>query len=264
MSKTIFITGASAGLGKATARLFQKKGWNVIATMRHPETETELNHLENLTILQLDVANTEQIKDVVAKVISQGNVDVVYNNAGYGLSGPLEATTEEQILRQVNTNLLGTIFVTQAFIPHFRERKQGLFISTTSIGGIVSFPFSSMYHATKWGLEGFSESMYYELKSIGVGIKTIVPGAIETDFIGRSYDKAFHPAYDELFNQMFSNVDGVVFSAASKIAEVVYEAATDGKDQLRYLAGNDAYGIIGQREQLGQEGFKHFVEANFL
>lgn len=264
MSKTIFITGASSGLGKATAKLFHQKGWNVIATMRSPEKETELNQLENLTVLQLDVTDTKQIKRVAEEVTSQNEVDVVYNNAGYGLSGPLEATTEKQILTQVNTNLLGTVFVTQAFIPYFRERKQGLFISTTSVGGIVSFPFSCMYHATKWGLEGFSESMYYELKSIGIGIKTVAPGAIETDFIGRSYDKAFHPAYDELFNRMFANVDGVPYSPASKIAEVVYEAATDGKDQLRYLAGDDAFGIIGQREQLGQEGFKQFMESNFL
>lgn len=264
MSKTIFITGASSGLGKATAKLFQGRGWNVIATMRNPEKETELKQLENVTLLPLDVTNLEQVKETVAQAISISEVDVVFNNAGYGLSGPLESTSEEQIMRQVNTNLMGVIWVTRAFIPYFRERKQGLFISTTSVGGLVAFPFSSMYHATKWGVEGWTEGMYYELKSFGIGIKTVAPGAIQTDFMGRSYDMASHPAYDEQINRFFSNANGATFAPAEKIAEVVYEAATDGKDQLRYLAGDDAEAIMGQRAQLGREGFKQYMEDSFL
>ncbi|QMW02791.1 SDR family oxidoreductase [Spirosoma foliorum] len=264
MSKTIFITGASSGLGKATATLFQQKGWHVIATMRKPEQAVELSQLDNVTILPLDVTDTEQIKKTVSKAIATGNIDVVFNNAGYGLSGPLEATSEEQLTRQINTNLLGVIRVTQAFIPYFREKGSGLFITTTSVGGLVGFPFSSLYHATKWGLEGWSESMAYELKSINVGIKVIEPGAIQTDFIGRSYDKAYHPAYDELFNRFFSNVDQVTFAPAETIAEVVYEAATDGKDQLRYLIGEEARALYNQRLQLGDEGFRRFMESAFL
>jgi NAD(P)-dependent dehydrogenase (short-subunit alcohol dehydrogenase family) len=264
MSNTIFITGASSGLGKATAKLFLQKGWQVIATMRNPEKETELNQLENLTLLQLDVTDIPGVKAAVAKALSIGEIDIVFNNAGYGLSGPLESTSEEQILRQINTNLLGTIWVTQAFIPYFRERGKGLFITTTSMGGLVGFPFSSLYHTTKWGLEGWSESMYYELKHIGVGIKTIAPGGIQTDFLSRSFDTSSHPAYDELLKRFLASADGMLFSTAAQIAEVVYEAATDGKDQLRYIAGEDAKGIIAQREQLGNEGFRKFMEAAFL
>ena len=264
MDKTIFITGASSGLGKATSILFHSKGWNVIATMRHPEKETKLNQLDNMTLLPLDVTNQEQIKSTVSKAVETRDIDVVFNNAGYGLSGALEATTDEQITRQINTNLLGVIRVTQAFIPYFREKKNGLFISTSSLGGLVGFPFSSLYHATKWGLEGWSESMSYELKGFNVGIKMIEPGAIQTNFIGNSYDKAFHPAYDKLFNSFFSNVDNVTFTPAEKIAEIVFEAATDGKDQLRYLAGEDAKAIYGQRLKLGDEVFRKFMISNFL
>src|SRR3954447_24233583 len=136
MSKTIFITGASSGLGKATAKLFQSKGWNVIATMRNPEKETELLQMENITLLPLDVTNTEQIKSTVANAISLDNIDVVFNNAGYGLMGAMEALTDEQIEKQINTNLMGVIRVSHAFIPYFRKRKEGLFISTTSMGGL--------------------------------------------------------------------------------------------------------------------------------
>lgn len=122
MKKTIFITGASAGIGKATAKLFANKGWNVIATMRKPENETELNLLENVTLIQLDVNNPQQIKDVAQKALALGDVDVVFNNAGYALLGVLEAITDEQLVAQMETNFFGVVRVTQAFIPGFRER----------------------------------------------------------------------------------------------------------------------------------------------
>lgn len=123
MAKTIFITGASTGLGRAAAILFANKGWNVMATMRRPEKETELNQIPNITLYALDVTDLAQIKSVAQQVIETSGVDVVFNNAGYGLAGPLEGTTDEQIVDEINTNLLGVIRVTQAFIPYFREKK---------------------------------------------------------------------------------------------------------------------------------------------
>jgi short-subunit dehydrogenase len=113
---------------------------------------------------------------------------VVFNNAGYGLAGALEGLTDEQIVNLVNTNTLGTIRTTKAFLPHFREKRAGLFINTTSLGGLVSFPFNSIYHATKWAIEGWSESMAFELNQFGIGIKTIEPGGIKTDFFTRSFE----------------------------------------------------------------------------
>ena len=119
-----------------------------------------------------------------------GGVDVVFNNAGYGMAGPLEGLTDEQMLRMVNTNLMGPIRTTKAFIPHFREKKAGLFINTTSIGGLITVPFNSMYHATKWALEGWSESMAFELNQLGIGMKILEPGGMKTDFFTRSFDTA--------------------------------------------------------------------------
>jgi NAD(P)-dependent dehydrogenase (short-subunit alcohol dehydrogenase family) len=262
--KTIFITGASTGLGKATAKLFAAKGWKVIATMRKPENEKELNLIDNITLLPLDVTNPAQIKETTQKAITSGNIDVVFNNAGYGLIGPLESTTDEQLVRQLNTNILGVIRVTQAFIPYFREKQNGLFISTTSIGGLITFPFSSVYHATKWALEGWSESMAFELKKIGVGIKTISPGGIKTDFIGRSLDNSSHPAYEKWVQKLFAGFSEDNFTPAEQIAAVVYEAATDGKDKLRYVAGEDAKALYAQRLQAGDEGFRKQMEQQFL
>jgi len=256
--KTIFITGASSGLGKATAKLFHSKGWAVIATMRSPEKETELTKLSNVTLLPLDVTNLQQIKQTVNEAFSTHNIDVVFNNAGYGLMGALEVLTDEQILNQVNTNLLGVIRVTQAFIPYFRQKKAGLFISTTSMGGFMGFPLHSLYHATKFGVEGWSESMSFELGQYNIGIKTIAPGGIVTDFLGRSLESTSHPAYKGLEVKLFGNIDAMIESAATadKIAEVVYEAATDGKDQVRYVAGTDANAMFARRNEIGAEDFR--------
>ena len=258
--KTIFITGASTGLGKATAKLFAAKGWKVIATMRKPENETELNKIDNITLLPLDVTNLDQIKETTQKAMALGNIDVVFNNAGYGLMGPLESTSDEQLVRQLNTNILGVIRVTQAFIPYFREKKAGLFISTTSIGGLITFPFSSVYHATKWALEGWSESMSFELKKIGVGIKTVSPGGIKTDFLSRSADMSSHPAYNKWVEKMFAGINEDHFSDVDLITAVVYEAATDGKEKLRYVAGEDAKALYAQRLEVGYEAFMKQME----
>lgn len=262
--KTIFITGASTGLGKATAKLFASNGWKVIATMRTPENDTELNLIDNITLLPLDVTNLVQIKETVQKAIDLGDIDVVFNNAGYGLMGPLESTTDTQLVRQLETNLLGVIRVTQAFIPYFREKQSGLFITTTSIGGLITFPFSSVYHATKWALEGWSESMSFELKKIGVGIKTVSPGGIKTDFLSRSADMSAHPAYDKWVEKLFAGFSEDNFTPASEIASVVYEAATDGKEKLRYVAGEDAQALYAQRLALGDTQFMKSMEQMFL
>ena len=262
--KTIFITGASTGLGKATAKLFAVNGWKVIATMRKPENEKELGLIDNISLLALDVTDPAQVKATTQKAIAMGSIDVVFNNAGYGLMGPLESTTDEQLVRQLNTNLLGVIRVTQAFIPYFREKQNGLFITTTSIGGLITFPFSSVYHATKWALEGWSESMSFELKKIGVGIKTVSPGGIKTDFLSRSADMSAHPVYNKWVEKMFASFSEDHFTPAEQIAAIVYEAATDGKDTLRYVAGEDAKALYAQRLQLGDEAFRKQMEHTFL
>lgn len=263
--KTIFITGASSGLGKATAKLFAEKGWNVMATMRHPEKETELDKISNVHLLQLNVTDLSSIERAVKAATQISPVDVVFNNAGYGLAGPLEGYSDAQITRQFNTNVLGVIRVTQAFLPHLRGNMGGLIINTTSIGGLVTFPFSSIYHATKWAIEGWSESISFELAAQNIQIKTISPGGIATDFMTRSLDLGSHDVYAEAFGNFlasFNNSESPLhFSTAETIAAVVYEAVTDGKDQLRYLAGNDAVSTYQQRLTIGAEDFRKEVAS---
>lgn len=267
-NKAIFITGASSGLGRATAKLFASKDWKVIASMRDPKKEKELGNISGVTLMALDVTDPRAIERVAEQVVASGGVDVVFNNAGYGLAGALEALTDEQIVRLVNTNMLGAIRTTKAFIPHFREKRAGLFINTTSLGGLMAFPFNSIYHATKWAIEGWSESMAFELNQFGIGIKTIEPGGVRTDFFSRSLDTGQHPAYDALVNKFMATITDPkqmeTYSSPEQIAEVVYEAATDGKDQLRYVAGADAKAMYAMRLQLGEEAFRKAMAQQFF
>ena len=263
--KTIFITGASAGLGKATAKLFQSKGWNVIATMRNPEKDIELRYLANVTLLPFDVTNLEQIKTTVREITSKLTIDVVFNNAGYGLVGALESYSDEQITNQIDTNLTGVLRVIKAFIPYFKEKRSGLFITTTSVCGFSSNPLSPVYNATKWALEGFSESISYDLALFNIGIKTVAPGGIKSDFMKGMVATADddYEILNQRLGELFSDGTLIEFTESEKIAEVVFEAATDGKDQLRYLAGNDAVKISNERENKGRETFRRDLTKLF-
>ncbi len=270
--KTILITGSSSGIGKATAIFFQQKGWNVIATMRNPENEQELQKLDNVKLVKLDVTDEQSIENAVKESISLfGGVDVVLNNAGYGTVGAFESATQAQIKRQFETNLFGLMNVTRAFLPHFRSKKSGLFVNISSIGGAVTFPVFSLYHATKWALEGFSESLAYELGALGIGVKIVQPGGVKTDFAGRSLDWLVNPAltdYNDTLDKIknvFSNPERLNnYSSAEHIASVIYEACTDGKSQIRYLAGNDAIQMYDTRKNLGSEEFFEMIKKNFL
>lgn len=266
MQKTIFITGSSAGLGKATVKLFQSKGWNVIATMRNPGKETELSQLDNVTLLALDVTNLQQVKDTVASVLTNHHVDVVLNNAGYGLIGPLEAFTEEQINTQIQTNLFGVINVTRAFLSYFREKKSGTFINVTSSFGLLSFPTCSIYSATKFGVDGFSEGLAYELAQFGIQVKVVAPGGMQTDFAGRSLQGGMHDAYQQLVTKVsegYSAEQVANYTKAEEVAQVIFDAATDGKNQFRYVAGKDAIALYTERLTSGPEAQVQKIKSQF-
>ncbi|MBE9462806.1 SDR family oxidoreductase [Dyadobacter subterraneus] len=266
--KTIFITGTSSGLGSAAVRLFHSKGWKVIATMRNIEKGTIFSDLEHVEVLALDITDPEQIKSTVAKALSLGDIDVVLNNAAYGAIGPLESVSEEQLVKQIETNLLGAIRVTQAFIPTFRIRKQGLFINITSVAGLVTFPFDSLYHAVKWGIHGWSEGMSYELARFGIGMKTVAPGFIRTAFASNAEITSTEP-YQELVDKYMSVVAGMMDpttsgSTAEEVAQIVYEAATDEKDQVHYIAGADCQAMYDRRLEVGPEEFRREMSVTFL
>ena len=261
MKKTILITGASSGIGKSTAKLFQDKGWNVIATMRTPEKETELNSLENVLVTRLDVLDSTSISDAVNLGIEQfGRIDVLLNNAGYGSYGPLEATPMEKIKRQFDVNVVGLLETTKAVIPHFRQNGSGIIINISSIGGKMTFPLGTLYHGSKFAVEGLSEALSFEMEAIGVKVKIVEPGMIKTDFGGRSFDFNNDESmveYQETIGKLFASFGNVAESASEPtvVAEVIFQAATDGTGTLRYTAGEDAREIIANRKALDDETF---------
>ena len=264
MSKTIVITGASSGIGKATAIHFQKQGWNVIATMRTPEKETELNTLDNIQLERLDVLDLESIHTAIQNGIkTYGKIDALVNNAGYGAYGPLETFPRENIVKQFNTNVMGLMDVTKAIIPHFRANKDGVIVNISSIGGQMTFALGSLYHGTKFAVEGISESLHYEMAAIGVKVKIVEPGMIATDFGGRSFDfqagdiADYQPIIGALMKQ-WQNPENTS-SPARLVAEVIYNAVTDGTDQLRYRAGDDANFLLDSRKTMSDKAFFEMI-----
>lgn len=257
---TIVITGASSGIGKAAAKYFAEQEWRVAATMRKPEDATDLGEIANIQLYQLDVTVQASIDRAVAQILGDfGTVDAVLNNAGYALSGPFEAATPEQIRHQFDTNVFGLMEVTRAFLPHFRANKAGLFLNVSSIGGRITFPLVSLYHSTKWAIEGFSESLAFELGELGIQVKLIEPGGVSSDFGGRSMVYAMPtdlPEYMPLAQKVLAAFQSRgPASTAEQIAAGIYAAATDGKPQLRYLLGEDAQQTFALRQQVGDDAF---------
>lgn len=244
MNKVILITGASSGIGKETAKLFQTKNWKVAATMRSPEKAADLQNIVDVECIRLDVTDIDSIKSAIAETLAKfGRIDAVCNNAGYGLVGAFEAATSEQIEKQFQTNVFGLMNVCREILPYFREQKRGTIVNVASVGGRITFPLYSLYHATKWAVEGFSESLQYEVKQFGIKIKIIEPGPIKTDFYDRSQDlttKEGLTAYDHFIDKAMPNMQkaGADAPDGSVVAEVIYNAVTDDSWKMRYSANS--------------------------
>lgn len=248
INKTIVVTGASSGIGKATAQFFHSKGWNVAATMRNPEKEVDLKEDATLKLIKLDVLDKAGIQTAVAQIIGAfGKIDVWLNNAGYGAFGPMEAGTDEQIRRQYDVNFFGVIDCIKVVLPYLKAQKSGVIINITSIGGLLTLPMFGVYNSSKFALEGLSEGLWFDLQPFGIQVKVVEPGGIKTDFAGRSldaFDTVNFPEYNGYIDKIrdrFTRPDYAKnFSEPEMVAGVIYEAATDGKNTLRYLAGKDA------------------------
>ncbi|WP_026973252.1 SDR family oxidoreductase [Aliagarivorans marinus] len=269
MAKTILITGASSGIGKASAKRFQAEGWNVIATMRKPEQEQELSQLDNVLLARIDVTEPQSIADCVAQGIEHfGAIDVLLNNAGYGAYGVLEATPMEKIHRQFDTNVIGLFEVTKAVLGHMRSNGSGSIINVSSMGGKVAFPLGALYHGSKYAVEGLSEALYYELDAIGVRVKLVEPGLVNTNFAGSSFDFNNDESMSEYQGVVANLMQGFANSPTQPsepedIAQVIWTAATDGSSQLRYIAGADAEAIIAARKAQSDEEFMGGLKQQF-
>ena len=240
MNKVVLITGASSGIGLETAKLFQAKNWKVAATMRAPEQAAELSNIVDIECFRLDVTDVDSIKSTMADTLAKfGRIDAVVNNAGFAVVGPFEAVTPEQIEQQMQTNVYGAMNVCREILPYFREQKRGVIVNVASMGGRITFPLYSIYHASKWALEGFSEGLQYEVRQFGIKIKIIEPGPIKTDFYQRSQTLAKKDGlteYDNFIARAFPNLQkaGETAPDGTLVAAAIYEAITDGTWRMRY------------------------------
>jgi NAD(P)-dependent dehydrogenase (short-subunit alcohol dehydrogenase family) len=275
MSKTIFITGTSSGLGKLTAKHFASLGWNVAATMRTPEKETELNKIENIKLFKLDVTNVEQVKSAVEEAINAfGQIDVVVNNAGMGTYGALELATEDDIDWQFAVNTRGPINVIRAFLPHFRSQGGGSFINISSFMGITTaVPIGSLYNMSKFALEGLIEGLYYELAPLNIKLHLIEQGgSAGNNFIDNvTWNK--NPeisVYDELSSKvrqmMKDATEGKLgeLDDPMEIVSTIEDLATGKSDKFRNVLGASGNNLMALRNSLPIEEYLKTVSKMFI
>ena len=273
-AKTVLITGTSSGIGLASAKHFAAQGWNVVATQRSPEKDTELRHISNMLVTRLDVQDLGSMAPAIEAGIARfGRIDALVNNSGHGQYGLLEAVSHEQILAQFEVNVFGVMELTRALLPHFRKNRSGSVINVSSGAGMFALPMISMYCASKFALEGFSEALSYELASQNIAVKLVVPhgGVTSTRFNARTAEGAGEHAaladYDGFVAntaKAFAAMTSASNISSDDIAKVIYGAATDGSDQLRFLVGDDARGFVKARREMSEGDYMAFMRAKFL
>lgn len=226
--------------------------------MRDPRKAGELAELENVIIMPLDLTDSRQIKETSQKALTDYDVDVLFNNAGYGIMGPLEALPEEEIRRLFDTDVIGTMLVTQQFITHFKQRQQGVILTTTSLAGIIALPRDGAYGAAKRAQQGMVESLYYELKPFHVKVAAMIPGGTKTNFqtpvnILDGYEEAARKQREYLLdgNEEFPSPD--------EAAEVVWNAVNDGKDRINYPTDRVCRKLYEQYQSMDMEDFKEWL-----
>ncbi|WP_324720864.1 SDR family oxidoreductase [Salinimicrobium sp. HB62] len=265
MRKTILITGASSGIGRATAKFFAEKGWNVAATMRAPKEETELKELPNLKLYELDVTKKEHLKKIIPEVEADfPMIDVLFNNAGYGAVGAFEKSSEEDVLQQFQVNVFGVMDLCREFIPYFRMKGEGMIINTSSVVGRFTIPLYSLYCSSKWALEGFTEALQFELRMFNIKVKLIEPAAIKTDFHGRSlkvFDNEAVKGYEKMEKAILSGMRSRNEKAPGPeiVAKTVFKAAIDDSQKLRYPTGKDAGAVLLARKILPTSWFNKIL-----
>ncbi|MCO5994838.1 SDR family oxidoreductase [Actinoallomurus rhizosphaericola] len=248
MSTTWFITGTSSGFGRLLTERLLARGDRVAATLRRPEALTDLRaqYGDRLWLAQLDVTDPEQVQRVVTEAFETlGGIDVVVNNAGYGVFASVEEAGDEQIRRVIDTNLLGSIRVIRAALPHLRAQGRGRILQVSSAGGQTTYPNFSYYHASKWGIEGFCETAAREIAPFGIGLTIVEPGATPTGF-GSGLDTA--PIMPEYENTPAAEVRRAIADGSfglpndpQKIADAMIHLVDSGETPLRLPLGSDTY-----------------------
>lgn len=254
-NKVWLITGSSTGFGRELAEQSLERGYKVIATARNPEAVKDLTHKypETARSFQLDVTNPEDVKNSVAKAIKDfGAIDILANNAGYGLGGGIEEPSEEQIYRQYETNLFGVIRMMRAVLPLMRKRKSGHILNISSVVGIRALPSAGYYSSTKFAIEALSEALAQEIEHLGVKVTLVEPGGFRTDFAGRSFVQPANRIEDYITSERIDTIsdwNGKQMGDPKKGARAIIDMVEMTTPPLRFPLGEDA--ITAMEEKLG-------------
>jgi short-subunit dehydrogenase len=265
MTQTILITGASRGIGLATARLLQQQGHTVIGTCRNPAHAD----VADVELVALDVTQSDSIDACLHQIQHKGRtIDVLINNAGYDLYGAAEEVGFDELYDQVDTNFLGAVRMTLAVLPQMRARRAGKILNISSIGGLLALPYNSAYAASKFALEGFSESLRYEMLPFGVFVSLVEPGSVQTGTLDRSLvsPRTSHPAYHapraQLMQQMqqLAANDGITLE---QLSHTIARIVATPYPALRYPVGGLARFMPFIKHTLPQRWFEAFIMRRF-
>src|SRR6476659_10337241 len=276
--KVAVVTGSSSGIGYETSLLLAKNGYHTYASMRHLDKSSRIKETakkDNLPVevLQLDVADDKSVKDAISEISNkQGRIDVLVNNAGYDVTGAVEELSMDEIKAQFETNFFGAVRVMKAVLPIMRKQKSGVIVHTSSIGGLIGVPLNSAYVGSKFALEGFSESMKYELEGFGIRVILIEPGAVKTNYLdnAKQAQMAMNPdsPYAEFSKKISAGVKERFKEASSsspyQVAEVILSAIKSEKPNTRYLVGNDAIAIKERRKSRSDSELEQWIKGSLL
>jgi NAD(P)-dependent dehydrogenase (short-subunit alcohol dehydrogenase family) len=282
--KVALVTGSSSGIGFETSLLLARKGFYTYGTMRNLNKSLKIKEIaekENLPleVLKLDVTDEKSVKDAIRQITDENSrIDVLVNNAGYGVMGSVEDLSLEEFKSQFETNFFGVIRVTKEVIPIMRNQGSGNIINVSSVGGRIGLPINSAYISSKFALEGLSESMRYELQQFGIDVILIEPGVVKTNFFenvviknnnntnttNSSKTSPYSQLTQKLFEGFVPMLNSSSSSVSSDVAEVIYQAIESNNREVRYPVGKDAVSIIKTRQKLSDKEFEKWIKESIF
>jgi NAD(P)-dependent dehydrogenase (short-subunit alcohol dehydrogenase family) len=277
MTKIALVTGSSSGIGYETSLLLARNQYSTYGSMRNLKKSDELLKIaskENipLNVIQLDVNDDRSVSNAIESIVKEnGRIDVLVNNAGFDLFGSLEELTIEEIKGQFETNFFGAARVTKSVIPTMRKQGSGIVINVSSIGGRIGLvPCNTMYHASKFALEGFTESLRHELAEFNIDVILIEPGVIRSNFVenirtAKNYDSNNSP-YAKTIQKVFEGFEPMLANASDpkEVAQIILNAANSSSPDIRYTVGKDAESILKARTELSDRELEKWVRESFM
>lgn len=273
--RTVLVTGCSSGIGLATCHVLSRNNFMTYGTVRNLSKAKKIQDLMNrenlsLKILRLDVNDNQSIKLAIKKILNDtGRIDVLINNAGYGMFGPIEEITIQEIKKQFETNFFGTIRLIKAIVPIMRKQGNGTIVNISSMVGRFAVPLNSAYVSSKFAVEGLSESISFELKEFGIRVIVIEPGVVKSDFFHKLKVKGMNleSPYHELMERRVNFLDKAMknsLTSSYDVADTILDALNSKDPKFRYVIGNDATNSLRMRNSLSDRKFMEWIRAGIF